>query len=71
MKSSPPDGQPVDNGHSKIVGQGTNSRSDGKTAFQDAVKGTRSGANGVDGSDLHTQIDNRTPSKERVARGGN
>jgi hypothetical protein len=70
--SNPHDDGPVDKGHSKIVSQGTDSTSkSGKEAFQDAVKGTRSGANGVDGSDLHTQIDNRTPSKERVARGGN
>lgn len=71
MKSSPPDGEKVDAGHSKIVSQGTDTSKKGKEAFQEAVKGTRSGINGADSSDLHTQIDNRTPSKERVARGGN
>ncbi|KAK9899336.1 hypothetical protein P389DRAFT_209306 [Cystobasidium minutum MCA 4210] len=74
MKSSPPQsegGGPVDGGHSKIVSQGTDTSKKGKEAFQDAVKGTRGGKAGSDGSDLDTQIDNRTPSKERVARGGN
>lgn len=43
----------------------------GKEAFQEAVKGTRSGKNGSDGTDLETQIDMRNPSKERAARHGN
>ena len=72
MKSSPPtgeDGTPKDTkpdtNHSKIVSQGTNpTEKSGKEAFQDAVKGTRSEGPGG-------QEHNRTPSKERVARGGN
>lgn len=71
MKSSPPDAGPVDGGHSKRVSQGTDTSKKGKEAFQEAVAGTRGGKGGKDGSDLDTQIDNRTPSKERVARGGN
>lgn len=71
MKSNVPEGGEVDGGHSKRVSQGVDTSKKGKEAFQEAVKGTRSGANGADGNDLHTQIDNRTPSKERVARGGN
>ncbi|CAD6569187.1 MAG: hypothetical protein CYPHOPRED_003124 [Cyphobasidiales sp. Tagirdzhanova-0007] len=65
MKASPPENPPKDTNHSSIVSQGTaGTEKSGKEAFQDAVKGTR--AEGPGG-----QADNRTPSKERVARGGN
>lgn len=71
MQSSPPEGGPIDAGHSKRVSQGTDTSKKGKEAFQEAVEGTRRGIEGADSKDLNTQIENRTPSKERVARGGN
>ena len=71
MKNSPPAEGESSTNHSKIVSQGVDTGKKGKEAFQDAVKGTRSGIGGSDGKDLETQIANRTPSGERVARHGN
>ncbi|KAL7010302.1 hypothetical protein EMMF5_000323 [Cystobasidiomycetes sp. EMM_F5] len=65
MKNSPPEEGESTTNYSKIMSQGTSAtQSSAKDAFQESVKGTRAG-----GADAH--IDNRTPSKERVARGGN
>jgi len=71
MKNNlPAEGESSTN-HSKIVSHGTDTSKKGKEAFQEAVKGTRSGIGGSDGKDLDTQLANRTPSGERVARHGN
>ena len=71
MKNKLPEQGESSTNHSKIVSQGVDTEKKGKAAFQQAVKDTRSGIDGRDGSDLETQIANRTPSKERVARSGN
>lgn len=71
MKSSPPAEGESSTNHSKIVSQGVDTSKKGKEAFQEAVKGTRSGVDGSDGKDLETQLRNRQPSGERVARHGN
>lgn len=66
MKSSLPEGGPKESdSHAKrAVTAGVDTSKKGKEAFQEAVKGTREAT-------PEQALDNRTPSKERVARHGN